>query len=119
MELVLFDIEGTVLLSDGAGKRAVQRALVEVFGSSGPADHRFDGKTDAQIVRELLRADGHADVHIDGHMPRSIDRYVVMLHEELDAPGYTPRALPGVIELLDALEARDDAIVGLLTGNVI
>ncbi|HEY6220880.1 MAG TPA: haloacid dehalogenase-like hydrolase [Gemmatimonadaceae bacterium] len=119
MKLVLFDIDGTVLLSDGAGKRAVQRALVEVFGSSGPADHRFDGKTDAQIVRELLRADGYADDHIDGHMPRAIDRYVELLHEELDAPGYSPRALPGVIDLLEALEARDDAIVGLLTGNVV
>ena len=119
MKLVLFDIDGTVLLSDGAGKRAVQRALVEVYGTSGPIDHRFDGKTDPQIVRELLRHDGHADDHIDGHMPRAISRYVEMLAEELSDPEFKPRALPGVIRLLDALAQRPDVIVGLLTGNVV
>src|SRR6267142_6827133 len=119
MKLVLFDIDGTVLLSDGAGKRAVHRALAEVYGSSGPSDHRFDGKTDPQIVRELLRRDGHADDHIDGHMPRALDRYVEVLTEELGDPGYNPRALPGVIRLLDALAEHDDVVVGLLTGNIV
>lgn len=119
MKLVLFDIDGTVLLSDGAGKRAVQRALVEVFGSHGPPDHRFDGKTDPQIIRELMRHDGHADDHIDDRLGPVIDRYVAMLGEELDAPGHRPYLLPGVAELLDALEARADVIIGLLTGNVL
>jgi phosphoglycolate phosphatase len=119
MKLVLFDIDGTVLLSDGAGKRAVHRALAEVYGSSGPAEHRFDGKTDPQIVRELLRHEGHADHHIDGHLPRALNRYVEMLAEELDRPGHVSRALPGVIRLLDTLEARTDVVVGLLTGNVV
>lgn len=119
MKLVLFDIDGTVLLSDGAGKRAVRRALDEVYGSSGPVDHRFDGKTDPQIVRELLRHEGHADDHIDGHLPRALTRYVEMLAEELDRPGHTSRALPGVIRLLDTLAARSEVVVGLLTGNVV
>lgn len=119
MKLVLFDIDGTVLLSDGAGKRAVHRALAEVYGSSGPIDYRFDGKTDPQIVRELLRSDGHADDHIDGHMPRALDRYVEVLTEELSNPGHTPRALPGVVRLLDALAIRPDVVIGLLTGNVV
>ena len=115
MKLVLFDIDGTVLLSDGAGKRAVHRALADVYGSPGPSDHRFDGKTDPQIVRELLRRDGHRDDHIDGHMPRALSRYVEVLAEELGDPAYTPRALPGVVALLDALEERPGVIVGLLT----
>lgn len=119
MKLVLFDIDGTVLLSDGAGKRAVQRALVEVFGSSGPDSHRFDGKTDPQIVRELLRHDGHSDEHIDGNLPRALGRYVEMLAEELDRPQHKARTLPGVVDLVDTLSDREDAIVGLLTGNVI
>ena len=119
MKLVLFDIDGTVLLSDGAGKRAVRRALSEVYGSPGPEDHRFDGKTDPQIVRELLRRDGHADDHIDGHLPRALGRYVELLAEELDHPDHRAWTLPGVVDLLDALTARDDAIVGLLTGNVV
>jgi phosphoglycolate phosphatase len=119
MKLVLFDIDGTVLLSDGAGKRAVRRAMVEVFGTPGPDAHRFDGKTDPQIVRELQRLAGHPDRHIDEHLPRAIGRYVELLSEELDRPGHKSYTLPGVPELLDALEARDDVLLGLLTGNVL
>jgi phosphoglycolate phosphatase len=119
MKLILFDIDGTVLLSDGAGKRAVLRAMKEVYGSTGPEGHRFDGKTDPQIVRELQRLEGHDDDHIDAHLPRAIGRYVELLGEELDRPGYRTYTLPGVPELLDALEERDDAMLGLLTGNVV
>ena len=119
MKLVLFDIDGTVLLSDGAGKRAVLRAMKEVFGTTGPEGHRFDGKTDPQIVRELQRLEGHPDHHIDAHLPRAIGRYVELLGEELDRPDHRPCTLPGVCELLDALEERDDVMLGLLTGNVI
>lgn len=116
--LVLFDIDGTLLLTDGAGRRAIHRALIEVFGDTGPADHRFDGKTDPQIVRELMRVVGHADTHIDARMQTLFDRYVTHLRDELCDPSYAPRALPGVPELLDALDARDDVVLGLLTGNL-
>lgn len=118
MRLVLFDIDGTLLLSDGAGRRAIQRALREVFGSTGPADYFFDGKTDPQIVRELMQLAGHGDDRIDADMQRLLDRYVECLHEELGDPRYRPYTLPGVPELLDALEARSDVILGLLTGNL-
>jgi phosphoglycolate phosphatase len=119
VKLVLFDIDGTILLTDGAGKRAIHRALVEVYGSSGPSDHRFDGKTDPQIVRELMRIDGHADAHIDARMERVFDRYVEYLNEELRAGAADVRVMPGVPELLDALDARGDATLGLLTGNLV
>lgn len=118
MKLVLFDIDGTLLLSDGAGRRAIHRALHEVFGSTGPADYFFDGKTDPQIVRELMRLAGHGDDHIDARMTTLLARYLEILHEELRAPGYHPHALPGVPELLDALEARSHVILGSLTGNL-
>jgi phosphoglycolate phosphatase-like HAD superfamily hydrolase len=118
MKLVLFDIDGTILLTDGAGRRAVHRALIEVFGSTGPADHRFDGKTDPQIVRELMRHEGHADAYIDARMARLLDRYVHHLDEELRVGAAGVRLMPGVAELLDALEARDDVVLGLLTGNL-
>jgi len=118
MKLVLFDIDGTLLLSDGAGKRALHRALREVFGSTGPTDYFFDGKTDPQIVRELMRLDGHDDVRIDGDMKALLARYVGFLHEELATPGRRAYTLPGVPQLLDALEARSNVILGLLTGNL-
>ena len=118
MKLVLFDIDGTLLLSDGAGRRAIQRALREVFGATGPEDHHFDGKTDPQIVRELMRIAGHGDDRIDADMERLLDRYVQCLHEELADPSHHPYTLPGVPELLDRLEQRADVILGLLTGNL-
>ena len=119
MRLVLFDIDGTLLLTDGAGRRAIHRALIHVFGETGPADHRFDGKTDPQIVRELMRVVGHGDAHIDTRMQALLDLYVTHLREELCDPAYTPYALPGVHALLDALVARDDIVLGLLTGNLV
>ncbi|HEX4683928.1 MAG TPA: haloacid dehalogenase-like hydrolase [Gemmatimonadaceae bacterium] len=117
MKLVLFDIDGTIMAGGGAGKRAVTRALVEVFGTSGPTDHRFDGKTDPQIVRELMRLEGHGDPHIDERMPRLLERYLEYLHDELQRPPHA-RLLPGIRELLDALEPRSDVVLGLLTGNL-
>ena len=119
MKLVLFDIDGTLLATEGAGKRAVTRALREIFGSTGPADYHFDGKTDPQIVRELMKLDGLDDKTIDAKMHRLLNLYIDNLMYELRAPDRTPpRTLSGVPELLDALEARADVILGLLTGNI-
>jgi len=118
VKLVLFDVDGTLVWTDGAGRRAIHRALTEVFGSTGPADYRFDGKTDPQIVRDLMRSVGHGDGHIDACMPMVFDRYVEWLRIELRAPGYRPRVMPGVFQLLDALDSRDDVVLGLLTGNL-
>jgi len=118
LRLVLFDIDGTLLLSDGAGRRAIHRALLEVFGGIGPEDHRFDGKTDPQIVRELMRHEGHDDAHIDSRMDRLLDRYVTYLAEEMGDPRHEPEVLPGVQSLLETLHARDDVVIGLLTGNL-
>jgi phosphoglycolate phosphatase len=118
VKLVLFDIDGTLLLSDGAGRRAIHRALREVFGTTGPADYHFDGKTDPQIVRELMRLAGHGDDRIDADMQRLLDRYIDCLHEELVDKAHKPYALPGVHALLDSLEKESRVILGLLTGNV-
>jgi phosphoglycolate phosphatase len=118
MKLVLFDIDGTLLLSDGAGRRAIMRALDEVFGVTGPTDYHFDGKTDPQIVRELMRMEGLGDEHIDARLAPLFERYVECLHEELRAPGHRPYALPGVPALLDALDDEAGVTLGLLTGNL-
>lgn len=116
--LVLFDLDGTLLWTDGAGRRAIHAALTEVFGGTGPADYWFDGKTDPQIVRDLMRLAGHGDAHIDSRMERLLDRYVEHLERELADPRHEPRLCAGVEPLLAALDARDDIVLGLLTGNV-
>lgn len=118
MILALFDIDGTILSSDGAGRRAINTALVELFGGTGPEGYRFDGKTDRQIVRELMRLEGHADAHIDARMDALLERYVTYLERELASPEHRPTVYDGVRELLDTLEARDDVVLGLLTGNL-
>ena len=116
VRLVLFDIDGTILRSDGAGRRAMVAALREVFGAPGPEDHRYDGKTDPQIVREVMRIEGHHDAHIDERMDALMTLYLAHLDRELEHVDMF--VYPGVRELLDALEARDDTILGLLTGNL-
>ena len=118
MKLVLFDIDGTLLWTDGAGRRAIHRALGEVFGATGPKDYWFDGKTDPQIVRELMRHEGHDDDRIDRELWPLLERYAECLRVELGDPGHVARPLPGVLQLLDALERRADVILGLLTGNI-
>lgn len=117
MRLVLFDIDGTLLWSDGAGRRSMERALTAAFGTAGDAGYRYDGKTDRQIVRDLMRQAGHDDARIDAAMAELFETYLAGLHEEL-ADGGNVRVLPGVPEVLDALEARDDVVLGLLTGNI-
>jgi len=119
MKLVLFDIDGTILLSDGAGRRSMERALTSIFGSSGDAQYRYDGKTDRQIVRELMRHEGHGDAHIDEHMHVLLDTYLTGLRSELETDEHRVVLLPGVMPLLDALEQRADVVLGLLTGNLV
>lgn len=116
-KLVLFDIDGTMLWSDGAGRRAMTEALTNVFGSAGPTDYHYDGKTDPQIVRDLMRATGYSDATIDQRLDPLMERYLGRLEREL-ATGTHAHVFDGVRELLDALESREDIILGLLTGNL-
>lgn len=118
MVLVLFDIDGTLLTAAGAGRRAIHRALIDVFGGVGPADYWFDGKTDPQIVRDLMRHEGHSDAVIDDRLDDVLTRYADRLGIELRDPSHIPIVHPGVPELLDSLESREDIVLGLLTGNI-
>jgi phosphoglycolate phosphatase len=118
MRLVLFDIDGTLLNSEGLGKASMQRALAEVFGSPGNPSYRYDGKTDKQIVRDVMRLEGHSDEHIDSRMETLILLYLEGLRTGAGSGKFKVRPHEGVLELLDALESRDDVVLGLLTGNV-
>jgi phosphoglycolate phosphatase len=117
--LVLFDIDGTLLLTPGAGRRAITSAMAgRVADPEAWFRIRFDGKTDPQIVREMLEVAGDADAGDPAAIEAILVRYVTLLEEELARnPGRT-RILPGVARLLDRLEAEGDVVLGLLTGNV-
>ena len=116
--LILFDIDGTLLTSHGAGRRAMEAALSDTFGTTGHATYRYDGKTDRQIVRDLMRAEGFDDAVIDARMQEVLDAYVAGLSREIAASHTRVEAMPGVIELLDALVHRSHCVIGLLTGNL-
>ena len=117
-KVVLFDIDGTILWTDGAGRRAVSRALEEVFGAPVPEKHEFDGKTDPQIVRELMQLAGLAADSVNERLAPALARYVELLASELEGADHADKVYPGVTALLDELEAREDVLLGLLTGNV-
>jgi phosphoglycolate phosphatase-like HAD superfamily hydrolase len=117
--LVLFDVDGTLVSAHGAGSRSVREALIEVYGRTGPIDsYDFHGRTDPQIVRELMRMAGLDDEEIDAGMDRLWSLYLARLERELEQPTTDVEVLPGVVELLDALHETQDDLVALLTGNI-
>jgi phosphoglycolate phosphatase-like HAD superfamily hydrolase len=117
--LVLFDIDGTILLTAGAGRRAITAALAaEVGDTSSFSAVRFDGKTDPQIVVELLQAAGHPGAADQEFVRALCHRYVSLLQAELSRPHSRTTLMPGVPELLDRLEQLPGVLLGLLTGNV-
>lgn len=117
--LVLFDIDGTLLTAQGAPRRAFHRAMLEVYGTAGPiATHRFDGKTDPQIARELLALAGLPASAIAASLPQLWSSYVRELSIEFAHPDHETVVYPGVTLLLDALHRSADVVLGLLTGNI-
>lgn len=118
MRVVLFDIDGTILRSGGVGRIAMERALTKVFGSSGNSEYHYDGKTDRQIVRDLMRLEGLSDADIDAQMDDLLAAYLEGLRSELGSGNRTVHVYPGVRELLDELEQQEKVVLGLLTGNI-
>ena len=118
MRLVLFDVDGTILTASGAGRRALDRALREVYGTAGPIDaYDFRGGTDPQIVRDLLALAGFEREAIRAREAALYRRYEALLEEEV-GDGGAVSVYPGIRELIEALVGRTDAVVGLLTGNI-
>ena len=118
MKLVLFDIDGTLLWTDGAGRRAMEGALFEIFRCHGDPACRYDGKTDKQIAREQLRFAGIDERQINAGMDELLHAYVLRLEQELERDLATSRLCTGVPPLLDAVEAHTRTTMGLLTGNI-
>ena len=127
-KLVLFDIDGTLVLTGGAGIRAMNRTCEELVGHPLALDGiPVAGRTDRIILTDVVARAGHA--LDDGLLERLRKRYISNLREEIEQPGRTqsfeslgPRGgvkavMPGIRELLDVLELREDILRGLLTGN--
>ena len=115
-KLILWDIDGTIIVSHGAGFRAMARALTERFGKT--VDMReiaWDGRTDSWIAGEVLRVVGLPDTAENIH--GFLEAYLEVLPKELNS-GRPGQVLPGILELLETLRTHPGFVQGLLTGNV-
>jgi len=115
--LILFDIDGTLLLSGRAGLRAMTRTFEQTFGIVNAfAGESFGGRTDSYLVSKALRAAGLPD-SVENHA-KFREHYIPTLSEEIQHPGTGHKGLmPGARELLEALDLYPDVHMALLTGN--
>lgn len=115
MRIWLFDIDGTLIVSGGAGQLAMAQALHTGFGK--PADTgkvRFSGRTDRSIAGDLFAY--HQIDDVPEHWGRFVDHYLHNLPLQLGRCIGT--VLPHVPELLQSIRALPDQAIGLLTGNI-
>jgi phosphoglycolate phosphatase len=116
MKLVLFDIDGTLLTCGPQVRPLFASALVEVFGTAGAVDaFDFTGRTDPGIVLDLITGAGLPEPLVRERLPRMRSLYTERLERELDRREMV--LLPGVLEILDRLNQREDVVAALLTGN--
>jgi phosphoglycolate phosphatase len=116
MRAVLFDIDGTLMRGYGAGTRAMTRAGRAVLGEAFSLDGvMIGGGLDPIIFAEAAQNFGHREPHTLHDSFR--DRYLEELRAELPSSERRAHLLPGVLQLLAALEQRGDVAVGLVTGN--
>ena len=114
--LILFDIDGTLVLTGGAGGRAMTRAFRDVVGiDDGFRDIPMPGRTDPHIFADAV---ARAGISVEADLiSRFRARYAECLREEILEPGPLKGVLPGVRPLLDALAGLDGTWLALLTGN--
>ena len=113
--LWLFDIDGTLVDTGGAGLTALTEAAVECFGEAGP-ELDLAGSTDLGIIQNFLDHFGRA------HDPAFVDAFFAFYLERLEwnlaHGGFPGKVLPGVVDLLERLAETPDIHLGLLTGNI-
>ena len=118
MRLVLFDIDGTLLTAQGAGRRALSQALERVYGTTGAIQgYDFRGRTDPRIVLDLMGGAGIPEATVQARMGDCFELYARALAEEI-GDGRRVALLPGVADLVGRLAERADVVLGLVTGNI-
>jgi len=113
--LLLFDIDGTLLTSGGAGIHALRRGFKDRFGIDDDLrEIEIAGRTDSAIARQVFAK--HALPETAENLTAFFDGY--LHHLALLLPEKQGRLLPGVLPLLSALRSRSEAVLALLTGNL-
>ena len=117
MKLLLFDIDGTLILTGGAGIRALNRAFCQVVGTVNAMDGiRPHGKTDLAIIREIFVTHGEPRPS-QNSLSQVLDLYVKFLPDEVHQSN-SYRILPGILRFLEDFHGRKELAFGLATGNV-
>jgi phosphoglycolate phosphatase len=113
--LLLFDIDGTLIHSGGAGVHSLKSAFKERFDIDDDLrDIEIAGMTDSGIVASILNK--HKIPATNENVSAFLDSYVHFLSLEL--PRRKGTLLPGVLDLLERLKSRPHLVLALLTGNV-
>lgn len=114
LKFLLFDIDGTLIHSGGAGKLAIRQTFQEDFGIADPqVDIDYGGRTDQSLARELL------DVNRIPYDLGAVGDYLEGYHRRLPAAmkECSGKLLPGVRDLLNELHRDDGVVLGIVTGN--
>ncbi len=114
MRTILFDIDGTLLMTNSGGATALRQAMSDEFGLRDPrTEIQFGGRTDRSILTELLTINDLADTQ--ANRDRLRDRYVELFPETLRKVG--GKLMPGVLPLLDAVNRDGGLRSYIMTGN--
>ncbi len=118
MKLLLFDIDGTLLISKGAGRKAMQAAVRRLTNRHEVAIDGIDfsGRTDPQIIKDVFLQNGLDESEWDARIPEVLDTYVTEFESAYHPDQFIP--LPGVQDLVKQLDQTPNVQLAILTGNL-
>jgi len=118
VRLFLFDVDGTLVRARGVGRASMARAMETVYGTRGAIErYDFRGRTDTAALFEVLRDAGLDDRTIARGLTECFACYAGALEAAI-GDGSRIEIMPGVQDVVRALSRHEDAVVGLLTGNI-
>ena len=116
MKLLLWDIDGTLLSTGYQGRDLMHSVGRRLFGTSFSLDGKqLGGQVDLALFHHAMNAGGYepTDTHWRSFREAFVEALRAALHETRDAL----RVMPGVVELINVFDQRDDVVNGMVTGN--